>query len=86
MLNAGGDVVRTGVCVRGLQIHVLRARGRVVVVVRVHTRHLTGVGIHAAGSLAGFDVSPDDGRHVELVVHEAGVEYGGGVWVLKKLD
>ena len=35
-----------------------------------------GIGVHAAGCLARFDVAPDHGSHVALVVHESGVEVG----------
>ena len=47
----------------------------------MHVGHLAGIGIHTAGCLAGFDVAPDHGRHVALVVHETGVEVGGFIGV-----
>lgn len=37
--------------------------------------------IHPASDLASFLVTPADGGKVRLVVHEATVEFGLGVWV-----
>ena len=47
----------------------------------VHAGYFACVGAHAAGGLARFDVAPDHGSHVALIVHEAGVEVGGIVGV-----
>lgn len=48
---------------------------------RVHACHFACVGAHAPGGLARFDVSPNHGCHVALVVHKAGVEVGAFVGV-----
>ena len=34
-----------------------------------HVLDFTSVGVHAAGSLSGLDVSPDHRDHVSLIVH-----------------
>jgi hypothetical protein len=81
VLDTRSDVTGQGIRVGSREVQVLGARGAVVRVEGVHGLDFAGVGVHAAGRLAGLDVAPDHGRHVALVVHEAGVEVGGFVRV-----
>lgn len=74
VLEVGGNVARKSVGIGGGNVQVHGAGGRVECEVGVHSGDLTGVGLHAAGSLARLDVTPDHGSHVALVVHEASVE------------
>lgn len=75
-LDAGGQVVLASVGLGGGEVHVAGASRRVVLVEGVEALELAGVGVHAAGCLAGLDVSPDHGGHVTLVV--PGKVLGGG--------
>ena len=59
VLDAGSDVVGAGVGVGGGEVHVEGAGRGVVGVERVHACDFTGVGVHAAGGLAGLDVTPN---------------------------
>jgi hypothetical protein len=74
MLDARGDVSGQCVRVRGREVHVVRARGRVEGVEWVHGLDFAGVGFHAARGFARLDIAPDHGCHIALVVHEAGIE------------
>ena len=76
MLNARRDVPGQGVRIGSSEVHVDGARGAVEGVEGMHSLDFAGVRIHAARRLARLDVAPDHGRHVALVVHEAGVEVG----------
>jgi len=67
VLDACGDVVGTGVGVRGGEVHVKGACRGVVGVEGVHACDFTGVGVHAAGGLAGLDVTPDYEESVLLM-------------------
>lgn len=81
MLNASGDVVWAGICNCRLQIKVECARGGVIGEVRMHASYLASIRIHPASGLSRFDVAPNHGGHVALVIHKAGVEVCVFVWV-----
>lgn len=82
MLDVCRQVSGEGVGVCGGDVHVVGAGGRVEGVEWMHGLHLSCVGIHAAGRLAGLDVAPYHGCHVAFVIHESGIEVRGvvGVW------
>ena len=48
---------------------------------RMHSCYFPGICIHASSSFAGFDIAPDHGRHVTLIVHEASVKVGRFIWI-----
>jgi hypothetical protein len=81
VLDTRGKVPRKRIRVRGAEVEVVGAGGAVEGVEGVHGLDFTGVGVHATRCFARFDVAPDHGCHVALVVHEAGVEVGGFVGV-----
>lgn len=74
MLDICSDVVRAGVCVGRGDIHVQRPSWGVKGEMGVHPCHLTSICVHAASSLARFDITPDHRGHVTVVVHEARIE------------
>jgi hypothetical protein len=81
VLDTRSDVTGQGIRVGSREVQVLGARGAVVRVEGVHGLDFAGIGVHTAGCFTGLDVAPDHGCHIALVVHEAGVEVGGFVWV-----
>lgn len=81
VLQSRAEVARQRVGLGGLEVHVVGAGGRVVGEERVVRLDLTGIGVHAAGRLSRFDVTPHHGSHVALVVHEARVKVGCRVGV-----
>lgn len=83
MLDTSGDVVGAGVGLCGLKVHVTGSSWRVEGVEGVHACDLSSVSGHATSSLAGLDVSPDHWSHVALVIHEAGIEVGCVVRVVR---
>lgn len=65
VLNASGDVVRAGICLGRLEIHVLGTSWRVEGIERMHSLDLTSVRVHTASGLTRLDVTPD----LDLSVH-----------------
>lgn len=78
MLDTSREMVRASVCLRGLEVKILRSCLRIERKVRVHICHLASIRRHSSSGFSGLDVSPDHRCHVALVVHEACVK----VWIL----
>jgi hypothetical protein len=83
--NTSCEVAREGVCLGGLEVHIMSTGGTVVVKERVliksvkcrianerltyHVLDFTGICVHATSSFTRLDVSPDHRDHVSLIVH-----------------
>jgi len=81
MLNPRRNIPRQRIRIRSRQIHIQRPRRTIKRIKRMHGLDFSGIRFHAPSCLSGFDVAPYHGRHVALVVHEAGVEVRGVVGV-----
>jgi len=68
VLDAGAEVVRTGIGVCCLEVHVQSSGGRVKGVEWMHALNLPGVRVHATCGFAGLDVAPDHWCHVATVL------------------
>ena len=80
VLNVGGDVVWTTICVASSDIHISGTCWAVVGEMRVHVGDLSRVCVHATGCFAGLDITPNHWGHVPFVVHEASIEIWRIVW------
>lgn len=81
VLDTRSDVVRPSVRIGRREIEVKRTSWRVVREVRVHRRDFTSVRRHATSRLTGLDITPDQRRHIPLVVQETRVEVRVLIWI-----
>lgn len=76
VLKASTQVAGECVTLSRLEVHVVSTGRRVVIEEWMHRLNLASVGVHATRRLSRFDVAPDHGRHVSLIVHKARVKVG----------